>query len=262
MVKSIQVYKYEYSPSVAAIRDKVGTKKILKRPVSALHLDNVNELKELTTTIRNLEMFENGIMGKADYQYITSVKRHTGVVYEDFNIIYNFYINKKFQLLIIGGSADHRNQFKSVLEQFFNEGTGYATPLTILRDPLLELVNKIKKDGPMKDRKYKNIMKRCNYHNANFKDHKGVKKEDVDMFDRADGQICVSETESFKRNFPDCETFDTKMRVYKCNGILLLSITEAILEMKSGAEFSFAKNPSFQGWIIFIIQTAIRFLPL
>jgi len=263
LTKSIQIFKYEHAPSVATVREKVGNKKILKRPVSATHEFNVNELTELTTEIKNIEDYEHGSMGKAEYQYIQSVTRNEGKVNEDFKILYNFYINKELKILIIGGDGDHRNQLKNILAKFFNEDTSHVKPITILRDPLYALINKIKTDGPKRKGEYKNMLKKCNYYNIDFTSHKGVKKEDVEMFDNDNNPICVSVTDSFKRNFPDCETFYAKMRVFKCNAIWTPNaIEEAILEMKPSAEFSLGKNPTFEAWIIFVIQTCIRFLPL
>ena len=267
MVKSIKIFRYEYAPSIATILDKIGTKKTLKRPVSQLYLDNVNELTELTTTIRNLERFEDGVFGKADYQYITSVKRSDGTVYEDFNIRYEFYINEKLKILIIGGSSDHRNQFKTILEQFFNEGVGYATPITILRDPLYELVQKIQSDGPRLkniagEMKPKNIIKEFYCHIPDIVAHEGVKKEGVGMFHTESYSKCASESQSFKRAFPDCETFDVKMKIYQCNGIWDVQTTTeyATLDMKASAEFTFSRNPAFQFWIIFVLQTVTQFI--
>lgn len=263
MTKSIQIFKYEHAPSVATVREKVGNKKILKRPVPGMHEYNVNELTELTTEIKNIEDYENGSKGIAEYQFIKAVTRSNGSVNEDFNIRYNFYINKELKILIIGGDGDYRNQIKNILAEFFNGDTSHVRPITILRDPHYALINKIKTGGPKKKGEYRNIMKKCNYFNVDFTAHKGVKKEDVEMFDNDNTPICVSVTDSFKRNFPDCETFSAKMRVYKCNAIWTPDATEeAILELKPSGEFSFGKNPSFEAWIIFVKQTCIRFLPL
>jgi len=262
LTKSIQVYKYEHAPSVATVRDMVGNKKIILRPINSRHQFNLHELTELTIEIRNIEDYQNGSMGKAEYQYIKSVSRHDGVVNEDFTTLFNFYINKKLKILIIGGDGTHRNQIKNILATFFNEDTSYVTPITLLRDPLYSLINKIKADGPKRKGKSRNIMKKCNYYNADFISHKGVKTEDVVMFDNDNNPICVSVTDSFKRNFPDCETFDVKMRIFKCNAIWTpTAMEEAILEIKYNAEFSLGKNPTFEAWIIFIIQTCVRFFP-
>ena len=69
---------------MATVRDMVGNKKIILRPINSKHKINLHELTELTTEIRNIEDYQNGSMGKAEYQYIKSVSRHDGVVNEDF----------------------------------------------------------------------------------------------------------------------------------------------------------------------------------
>ena len=263
VVKSIQIFRYMYAPSVATVRDKVGNKKILKRKVSRVHEINLNDLTTLTTVIRNIESYEGGVKGKAEFQYIELVTRSDGKNYEDFKILYEFYINKALKIMIIAGDGLYRNQIKNILAKFFNENTSHVMPIVILRDRLYNLVNKIKTDGPKKKGEYKNIMKQCNYYNSDLDSHKGVKKEDVEMFDNDNNPICVSVTDSFKRNFPDCDTFDTKMRIFKCNAIWVPTIMEeAILEMKCSAEFSLGMNPTFEAWIIFVVQTCKPHLPL
>jgi len=263
VVKSIQIFRYMYAPSVATVKDKVGNKKILKRKVSRVHEINLNDLTTLTTVIRNIESYQGGIKGKAEFQYIMPVTRSDGKNNEDFKILYEFYINKELKIMIIAGDGDYRNQIKNILAKFFNEDTSHVRPITIPRDRHYDLVKKIKTDGPKKDGKYKNIMKRCNYYNSDFDSHKGVKKEDVEMFDNDNNPICVSVTDSFKRNFPDCDTFDAKMRIFKCNAIWVPTVvTEATLEMKCSAEFSAGINPTFEAWIIFVVQTCKPYLPL
>lgn len=263
MVKSIQIFRYMYAPSVATVKDKVGNKKTLKRKVSLVHEINLNDLTTLTTVIRNIESYEGGIKGKAEFQYIKLVERSEGKNNEDFKILYEFYINKELKIMIIAGDGDYRIQIKNILAKFFNEDISHVKPIVILRDRLYDLVNKIKTDGPKKNGKHKNIMKRCNYYNPDFDSHKGVKKEDVEMFDNDNNPICVSATDSFKRNFPDCDTFDTKMRIFKCNAIWVpTTMAEAILEIKCGGEFSFGQNPTFEAWIIFVVQTCKPYLPL
>ena len=74
------------------------------------------------------------------------------------------------------------------------------------------------------------------------------------MHDREDPK-CVSTHKSFKLNFPDCETFHTVMRIFKCGGILNeVSTKEYKLLLKSTAEFSTKINPAFEQWIHFVIQ--------
>ena len=61
MVGSIQVFRYEYAPSLATVRNKVGNEVIMKRPVSKVHEYNRNNLTELQTTIQDIQSFEHGV---------------------------------------------------------------------------------------------------------------------------------------------------------------------------------------------------------
>ena len=255
MVGSIQVFRYEYAPSLATVRNKVGNKVIMKRPVSKVHEYNQNNLTELKTTIQDIQSFENGSIGTAKFQYIDKEKRSDGNdEYVDFEIWYGFYIHKELKILIIGGDQLHRNQVKNEIVKCFNGDTGHAREITILKDDLLALVKKIKTHGPKKDGKYRNKMKKCVYNHPDLHSHGGAEDEAIQMHDSADPR-CVSETNSFNFNFPDCETFHTIMRIFKCGGILPeLSAKEYKLLLKSTAEFSTRINPAFEMWIHFVIQ--------
>lgn len=255
MTGGIQVFRYEYAPSLATVRGKIGNKIVIKRPVSRVHEYNNNNLTELKTTINPVETFENGSMGKAKFQYIDKEKTSGGNEdYADFEIWYQFYINKDLKILIIGGDSLYRNQVKNEIVQCFNGDTGHAREITILKDDLLALVDKIKTHGPKKDGEYRNMMKKCIYDHPDLDSHGGAEGESVKMHDSVEPK-CVSKTESFKRNFPDCETFHTIMRIFKCGGILPeLSTKEYKLLLKSTAEFSTKIDPAFEQWIHFVIQ--------
>jgi len=220
MTGGIQVFRYEYAPSLATVRNKVGNRVIMKRPVSSVHEYNKNNLTELKTIIEKVESFENGSMGTAKFQYIEKEKiSDGGGDYADFEIWYQFYINKDLKILIIGGDSRYRSQVKNEIVRCFNGDTGHAREMTILKDDLLALVNKIKTHGLKKDGEYRNMMKKCIYDHPDLDSHGGAEGESVKMHDNAE-PTCVSKSESFKRNFPDCETFHTVMRIFKCGGIL------------------------------------------
>ena len=255
MTGGIQIFRYEYTPSLATVRGKVGNKVVMKRPVSRAHEFNKNELTELKTTIEKLQTFENGSMGRAKFQYIEKEKVSDGDGdYADFEIWYQFYINKDLKILIIGGDERFRSQVKNEIVRCFNGDTGHAREITILKDDLLALVNKIKTHGPKKDGEYRNMMKTCKYDHPDLSSHGGAEGESVRMHDSTE-PTCVSKSESFQRNFPDCETFHTVMRIFKCGGILPeLSTKEYKLLLKSTAEFSTKINPAFEMWIHFVIQ--------
>ena len=158
------------------------------------------------------------------------------------------------KILIIGGDQSYRNQVKNEIVKCFNGDTGHARELTILKDDLFALVKKIKTHGPKKDGKYRNMMKKSMYNHPDLDSHGGTEDEVIKMHDSTD-PTCVSETKSFSLNFPDCETFHTIMRIFKCGGILPeLSTKEYKLLLKSTAEFSTRINPGFEMWIHFVIQ--------
>lgn len=255
MTGGIQIFRYEYAPSIATVREKVGNKIVMKRPVSKIHEYNKNNLTKLKTTIEHVETFENGAMGRAKFQYIEKEKTSDGNRdYADFEIWYQFYINKDLKILIIGGDSIFRNQVKNEIVRCFNGDIGHAQEMTILKDDLLALVNKIKTHGPKKDGEYRNMMKKCMYDHPDLSSHGGAEGESVKMHDSAE-PICVSKSDSYIRNFPDCETFHTMMRIFKCGGILPeLSTKEYKLLLKSTAEFSTGLNPAFEQWIHFVIQ--------
>ena len=263
MVGSIQVFRYEYAPSLATVRNKVGNEVIMKRPVSKVHEYNRNNLTELQTTIQDIQSFEHGSIGTAKFQYIDKEKRSDGDnEYVDFEIWYNFYIHRELKILIIGGDRLYRNQVKNEIVKCFNGDTGHAREITILKNDLLALVERIKTHGPKKYGKYRNKMKKCVYNHPDLQSHGGAEDEAIQMHDSEDPR-CVSETNSFSLNFPDCETFHTIMRIFKCGGILPeLSTREYKLLLKSTAEFSTRINPAFEMWIHFVIQVCRSHLHL
>ena len=262
MTESIQVFKYTHAPSIATIREKIGNGKTIKRNVSQIHLINKNDLTELKTTIDSIKSYHYGSMGRAKFQYITKEKTADGNDrYADFSIWYHFYINKDLGILIVGGDPKQRNKVKNEISKVFNGNTSDIRKITIFKDDLLSLIKKIKSQGPLKDGKALNMMSKCVYDNADLSSHDGAETEAIKMYD-SDEPKCVSKHKSFKQNFPDCETFHTIMRIYKCGGIQNdRSTKEHKLTLKSTAEFATKINPVFEHWIIFVTdvcKTALR----
>jgi len=256
MVKSIQVFRYFYAPSIATAREKVGTKKTIKRRLSIMHEVNVNELTELQTIIKNVETYGDGVIGKVEHQYIVPIKTGDGEKeYRDFWDYYYFYISQKIKMIILMGTGDHRNTVKNILSDFFNNERNHITSITIPKKEMHALVNKIKIQGPKKDGKYKNMMKFVDWDFPDKSSYNGTSDEKTNQFD-GDMPICVSDTSHFQEKYDACTQFGTKMRLFKCNGILNDAvIDETILTITANAEFQYGKDPTPEEWIIFVTQT-------
>lgn len=261
MVTSIQVYKYKYPPSIGTVIKDVGKRIIIERYMLEKHLANNKNRKKLTTILRNIERHTKGVLGLIDFEYILPIKRSDGTEYDIASIIYHFYIDPESGILILGGEQKHRDQVKNILCRFFNKNTSDIAEIYFKRDPCYALVNKIKKDGPILNKEYRNIMRFVEYYNANEKANHGAKGQNIIMYDNDTNPTCVSKHPTFLNAFNNCESLDIQLRLYDCNAIWKPKPpTEAFLDIRINAEFMFQKNTDFELWVIFIMDTCKRYL--
>lgn len=260
MVKSIQVFKYEYAPTKAEIREKLGTKKTIKRPISNLYKDNnVKKLDHLETIIRDLdENHEDGTLGFIDHQYFRKLDLGgDNYTYEDNWEGFFFFISSKYNILIIGGGQERlRNQARNILVQFLSGDISFISIIDVKTSPMLTLVNKIKTQGPKNSNAYKNIMVDliCKY--LRTKDHYGSKRDEIHMHITEQDPHCVSKHPHFTKNTSDSDTSDVTLAIYKCNGVLSNeSQRAAYLTMYDNARFECSANPDPQHWVIFVLET-------
>ncbi len=126
---------------------------------------------------------------------------------------------------------------------------------------MLELVNKIKKEGPKKQNEYKNIMTDVLWKYIRKDSHSGAKREEVKMHIDEKDPRCVSKFPTFDRNMRDSEAFDTTLAIYRCNGLLNDEMPYAnYLDMCEDSRFSSSSDPPPHQWVIFVTQTCRRAL--
>ena len=262
LVKSIQVYRYEHAPSVGTVTTNVGNKKVInERKISEKYIPNLSNRRTLKITLRNLERHLEGIGGLADFEHIVTIKRLRDKEYYVGSIQYHFYISEKNNLLIIGGEKKHRDQLKNSIVIFFNNEISDADEIYFRRDPCFNLIDKLKRDGPMLNDTPRTILKYCKYYNGNIRANHGAEEQAIDMFDDDDNPTCVTTHPSFQTNFNGCESVDIKIRLFKCNAIWQPNTEhEALLEIRTNAEFIFVHNIDFDQWVRFITETCIEYL--
>ena len=260
MVKAISVYKYEYAPTKAEIRNKIGTRKKIYRQIDEMYQNNnVKKLEQIETIICGLdEHNEDGTLGTIDHQYFRRLDlagdEHT---YEDTWEEFFFFVSSKYNVIIIGGGPERvRLQALWVLVECLSNDIKYLTRITIKTDKMIGLVNKIKTEGPQENREYKNIMTDAYWKFLDKDTHHGAKKEVNNMHrDEADRR-CVSKYPTFEENLRDSDSFDPIMLIFRCNGILhTTSSTGNYLKIYDNARFLCTSDPPPHQWIIFVIQT-------
>lgn len=260
MVKAIQVFKYEYAPSKATIREKIGIKKTLKRPILSMYKENnVNHIDHLETIIKNLEEDnEDGIVGFIEHQYFRRLELAGGeYTYEDTWKSFFFFISSKYNILIIGGGPEkYRSEARDILIQFLSGDISFITVISIKTKEMFTLVNKIKKEGPMEKSEYKNIMTDAVWKFLRINDHGGEKREENNMHRDEKDPRCLSKFNTFEKNLRDANAFDPTMAIYRCTGILHNEVTKAHhLNMYEDARFECTSDPEPKHWVIFVTQT-------
>lgn len=265
MVKVIQVFKYEYAPTKAEIREKIGTRKVIRRPILNMYKqNNVKNLEYLETKIKNLdESNEDGTLGFIDHQYFRRLEIGGGDhTYEDNWQELFFFISSKYNILIIGGGTDkERINARDVLVEYLSGGIQYLLPIYVKTQPMLQLVNKIKQEGPVEKGEYKNIMTDAIWKFPNKDLHEGAKREEHNMHRDENDPRCLSNKSTFEQNMSDSDAFDVWLAIYRCNGILNQKSNKAYeLQMYENAKFVSGIDPQPHQWIIFVIQTCRRTL--
>ena len=260
MVKAIQVFRYEYAPSPAEVRLKLPKTKTINRPIHDFQKDFlVNKIDHLETVIKNLdENNPDGVQGEVEYQYLDKINTgNDNYAYQDRWEHYDFFVSNKFKILIIHGSKYHRGNVRNTLAEVFSGDIKFVVPIFIKTSDMLGLVNKIKLDGPQDDKKeYKNIMNEVEWSFPNMSSHNGADLEHVRMHNSLKKTICVSKFPTCSKNMKDSISFNTKMAVYQCNGVLSIASTvQTIFEMYEDASFVYAISPTPKEWNIFVTQT-------
>lgn len=254
LVKSIQVFRYLYPPTPGEVRQKIGTKKTIKRKVD--DKDDIGEKIELKSTIQFIEPFRDGIGGKITYEYYAKHNipdRNTD--YAVFKEDFHFLIYPELSILVVHGPQTRRHKIRQLVSNLFNEDTpdSYVRPIQINKVKMKNLINKIKRQGPMVGRSYKNNMKRADWEFPEESDHSAAENVIVSMHP----DHCVSDYPTFNQNYVDCTFWNAKMRVYKCNGILPEQELEkdAHLDLNFDTSFSFSQDVSPVQWNLFVIET-------
>ena len=265
MVKSIQVFKYDYAPTKAELRQKIGDKKTITRPIINLYKDNnVKNLTSLKTIIKDLdESNEEGTQGIIDFQFFRRLEIGGGdYTYEDNWQKFSFFISSKYNIIIIGGGSDKiRLDALYVLVGYLSSDISYLTAIYIKTQPMLKLVNKIKQEGPMNSGEYKNIMTDAVWKFLKKDSHEGAKRDETNMHRDENDPHCLSKFSTFDKNMEDSDAFDTTMAINRVNGILNPESGKAYyLSMYENSRFLFTTDPPFHQWIIFILQTCKRAL--
>lgn len=267
MVKAIQVFNYEYAPTKAELRDKIGTKKTINRPILAMYKNNnVKQLNHLETTIRSLdESNENGTFGYIDHQYFRKLELGGGDhTYEDNWQEFFFFISSKYNILIIGGGTDTiRLSARNTLVEFLSGDISYLSNILIKTKPMLNLVNKIKVEGPMNGNEYKNIMTDAVWKYPRKNQHEGAKRDETNMHRDERDPRCLSKYSTFDSNTKDSDAFDVIMMIYRCNGILPNEATKGhFLSMFEDSKFVLSSSIVPSHWIIFVLETCKKALGL
>lgn len=218
----------------------------------------------METVIRSLyEDNDDGTLGYIDHQYFRKLELgNDNYTYEDNWETFFFFISSKYNIIIIGGGPERlREQARDILVEFLSGDITYVSVLWIKTQPMLELVNKIKKEGPKHEGEYKNIMVDVLWKYIRKDDHSGAKREQVKMHMDPKDPKCVSKFPTFDKNMKDSEAFDTTMTIYRCNGLLNDEISYAnYLDMYEDARFSSSSDPPPHQWIIFVIDTCKKAL--
>jgi len=267
LVKAISVFKYEYAPTKAEIREKVNTSKKIPRPIREMYKDNnVKKLEKLETVIRGLdEHNDDGVLGTIDHQYFRKLDLGGGEhTYEDTWEEFFFFISSKYNVVIIGGGPEHiRIQALWVLIEFLSNDIKYLSKINIKTKEMIALVNKIKTEGPSEKGIYKNIMTDAVWKFPKKDAHNGAKREETNMHRDENDRRCISKYPTFEDNLKDSDSFDPIMLIYRCNGILNnKSNLGNYLEMYDNARFGCTSDPPPHQWVIFVIQTCKNALGL
>lgn len=267
LVKVISVFKYEYAPTKAELRQAIGTRKKIRRPITENHKDNnVKKLKNLETVIHGLDEHNaNGTLGTIDHQYFKRLDLPGGEhTYEDTWEELFFFVSSKYNIVIIGGGSKKiRLKALYILVEFLSGDISYLTPINIRTKEMLGLVNKIKTQGPKNHLEYKNIMTNATWKFSNINIHHGAEQEINDMHkDEIHGK-CISQYPTFHNNLKDSNSFDPTMGIYRCNGILSeLSNQRYYLYMWDDARFECTSDPHLYQWVIFVLETCKNALGL
>lgn len=256
---------YEYAPTKAEIREKIGTKKTIKRKISRQYRENnVKNLEQLETIIRSLdESIDDGTIGYIEHQYFRKLELGADqYTYEDNWETFFFFVSSKYNIIIIGGGTEQRrNAARNILVEFLSGDISFLTTIFIKTAPMLELVNKIKKQGPVDGDEYKNIMTDAVWKFIRKDSHGGAKREEINMHRDDTDPHCVSKYRTFEDNVRDSDAFDATMAIYRCNGILSqLSQRASYLEIFEDATFQSSTDPSPHHWIVFVIETCKKAL--
>lgn len=254
LVKSIQIFRYLYPPTTGEVRQKIGNKKILKRKVD--DKDDIGEKIELKTTIQFIEPYRGGIGGKIIYEFYA---KHNipdrNDDYTTFKEDFTFLIFQDLEILIIHGPQSRRHKIRQLISNLFNEDNlnSYVHPISINKIKMKNLIQKIKRQGPMVGRSYKNNIKRVDWDFPEESDHNAAESVIISMHP----EHCASDYPTFSESYADCALWDANMRIYKCNGILIEEEFEKdpILDLNADASFSFSYDVSPQQWNIFVIET-------
>ena len=267
LVKAIQVFKYEYAPTKAEFRLKIDTKHTISRPISNLYKDNnIKNLERLETIIRGIdESNEDGILGYIDHQYFRKLELGGGEhTYEDNWQEFFFFISSKYNILIIGGGNDNiRLAARDVLVEFLSNDISFLSTILIKTKPMLILVNKIKKQGPMNGEDYKNIMTDAVWKYPKKDQHEGAKRDETNMHRDERDPKCLSKYSTFDTNTNDSNAFDVIMMIYRCNGVLNNEAKKGhFLQMFEESRFVCTSDPRANHWIIFVLETCKKALNL
>lgn len=269
LVKIIDLYKYDYAPTRAEIRLKITKNKMeLKRQISDLYKDNnVKDLIQLQTVIRDLDYTNDGTLGYIDHQYFRKLDLAGGdVTYEDNWQEFFFFISSKYNLLIIGGGAKEiRNSAKKTLIEFLSEDISVLSTFNVKTPKLRQLVEKIKSHGSKdsETKESKNIMTDVSWYTPNVKNMDGAKKQQTNMFRNYKGSKCASKHADFERNMKNSETFDTIMRIHRCNGIMPNeSMVGYELHLEPKCSFLCTTDPTPNQWVLFVLETCKSTLDL
>lgn len=267
MVKAIQVFKYEYAPSKADIRQKLPNKKIIRRPIAKMYKENnVRKIDHLETIIKDLdENNEDGILGFIQHQYFRKLTlANDEYTYEDLWQNFFFFVSSKYNIVIMGGGPEKlRNEARDILVQLLSGDISFISVISVKTKKMFSLVNKIKKEGPViravahpEKGEYKNIMTDTTWYFIRINDHGGEKREENNMHRNENDPRCVSKHDSFQKNLDDSDSFEPTIALYKCNGILDDEVTKAHhLTMYDDARYECTSDPDPKHWIIFVTQT-------
>lgn len=249
-----------YAPSPAEVRTKLPNTKTITRPIPEFQKESlINKIDNLKTIIKKLdESNADGVSGTVEYQHLDRINTgNDNYAYQDKWENYDFFVSKKFKMLIVHGNKYHRGHVRNTLAEVFSGDIKYITPIFIKTGDMLGLVDKIKIQGPKNDKnEYKNIMNETVWAFPNTSSHNGADLEHVRMHNNENKTICVSKFPTCAKNMKDSISFNTKMAIYKCNGILnTVSPIQSILEMYEDASFVYAPSPTAEQWNVFVTQT-------